>query len=79
MTSKQIKLWSAGIAAADAVLTMGDKAFPIGVPGWITSSWPFVFMGVYAFDRFAHAMIEPDTLPAHEHAETTTVTPPHVP
>jgi hypothetical protein len=71
MTPKEIKLWSAGIASADAILTLGDKVFTFGLPGWMTSSWPFVLLGVYIFDRFAHAMIDPD--PA---APPINVTPP---
>lgn len=57
------------MASADAVLALGDKVVAFGLPGWLTSAWPFVLLFVFVFDRFAHALIEPDTTPPQRTVE----------
>lgn len=61
MTSKTIRYWTAGISVASGILALGDKAvaFP-GVPGWLTSCWPFVLAGAAIFNNVAHILITPD-------------------
>lgn len=58
MTPKTIKLIAAGIAIADVIPTLGDKVFALGMPGWVTQSWPFVLLLAYAFDRIGHALLD---------------------
>lgn len=60
MTQKSIRYWTAGIAVASAILALGDKAvaFP-GVPGWITSSWPFVLAAAGVFKEVANILTGP--------------------
>lgn len=57
MTPRTIRILTAGIASADAVLALGDKVVSLGLPGWVTSSWPFVLLGCYVFNQVAHAML----------------------
>lgn len=60
MTQKSIRYWAAGIAVASAILALGDKAvaFP-GIPGWVTSSWPFVLAAAGVFKEVANIMTAP--------------------
>lgn len=92
MTQKQIRWWTFGIAVTGSILAYGDKIqnMPF-LPGWMVHVWPFVYIGSVLFKEAANIFFtpaipmpstdpnHPESLPAHEHAETTTVTPPHVP
>lgn len=60
MSPTSIRYWTAGIAVASAILALGDKAvaFP-GVPGWLTSSWPFVLAAAGVFKEVANILTAP--------------------
>lgn len=62
MSSRTIRLTTAGIAAAGAILSIGDKLYSMpGIPGWLTSSWPVVMVSATIFNAVAHALLVPET------------------
>lgn len=62
------KLITVGILIAGTILAVGDKVTNLPLPGWMTSSWPFVYSAAILFDRIAH-VLWPDVI-----ASTTTAT-----
>lgn len=61
MTPRTIRIVSALIAAASAILAMGDKLIAMpGLPGWLTSSWPLVLAAAGLFKNIATAILPPE-------------------
>lgn len=62
MTSKQIRWITVGITIASSILALGDKVVQMpGLPGWLTSSWPFILSLAGIFDRVGHILITPNS------------------
>lgn len=61
MTPRTIRVITACIGAASAVLAMGDKIISMpGLPGWLTSSWPLVLVAAGLFKNIATAILPPE-------------------
>lgn len=59
MNTKTIRIITASVAGADALLAAGDKLIAIPLlPGWLTSAWPIILFATLAFDRVAHAILD---------------------
>lgn len=64
MSTKTIRLITAGMALASSILALGDKVVQMpGLPGWLTSAWPFVLIGAGIFNHVAQVLITPDAPP----------------
>lgn len=64
MTARTIRIITASVASADAVLEIADKLIAIPLlPGWLVSEWPTVLFALIIFDRVGHALIGTDSPP----------------
>lgn len=62
MTPRTIRIITAIIGAASAILAMGDKLVSMpGLPGWLTSSWPLVLVAAGLFKNIATAILPPES------------------
>ncbi len=61
MTPRTIRIITALISAASAILAIGDKLVSMpGLPGWLTSSWPLVLVAAGLFKNIATAILPPE-------------------
>lgn len=61
MTPRTIRIITALIGAASAILAIGDKLVSMpGLPGWLTSSWPLVLVAAGLFKNIATAILPPE-------------------
>jgi len=59
MNSRTIRLITAGIAGAGAILSIGDKVTGLPLPGWLVSNWGLVIIAAQIFNAVGHALLEP--------------------
>lgn len=59
MSSRTIRLITAGIAGAGAILSIGDKITELPLPGWLVSNWGLVIISAQIFNAVGHALIDP--------------------
>lgn len=60
MSSKTIRLITAGIAGAGAILSIGDKITELPLPGWLVHNWGLVIISAQIFNAVAHALLTPE-------------------
>lgn len=59
MTDRTVRLISGGLAVAGSILALGNNITALPIPGGLSQYWPMVYGIAFAFDRFAHAYLNP--------------------
>lgn len=61
ITPRTTRITTLILAGASAVLALGDKVVSMpGLPGWLTSSWPFITLLAILFKNFAQELNPPE-------------------
>jgi hypothetical protein len=62
-STQKIHLLTAGLYLIDVPLMIGDKLGKMPLPGWLSTSWPAVFMGATILDKVLRIIFAPDVPP----------------